>query len=76
MGDLQSVLLIVDMTQLANNIHMEPLTETVISSTTSTAGIGQTVIGQFELEVIPVVTSNDEPRDCGKDCPLGTKPDW
>jgi hypothetical protein len=76
MGDSRSVSLIVDVTRLTNNTHMEGLIETVRPrteltaavrpSTALTAGIGHTAAGQFTPE---------GPSDSESGC--GTKnPHW
>lgn len=60
MDDFRSVLLIVGITRLTNNTHMEIFIETIRSSIELTAGIGQTVVRQGLPEVLPVLTPDSE----------------
>ena len=66
MGDSRSVLLIVAVTRLTNNAHMEGFIETITPGIELTAGVGQTVVGQFTLEGPPVSTPGSDTVDGAK----------
>ncbi len=60
MGGSRSVLLIVDVTRLTNNAHMQEFIVTLGSSTELTAGVGQAEAEQFAVEVPPVTITDSD----------------